>query len=73
MRVVAPDLPLDRALEWIAGDGQALVIDGDRLVGRLTTSEVDQWYRRRISGETTPQDAAPVPPRPDLGGVGDWQ
>ena len=73
MRVVAPDLPLDRALEWIAGDGQALVIDGERLVGRLTTSEVDRWYRRRISGEIGPEDAAPVPPRPDLGGVGDWR
>jgi hypothetical protein len=72
MRVVAPDLPLDQALEWIAGDGQALVVDGERLVGQLTTSEVDRWYRRRISGETSPEDAA-VPPRPDLGGVGDWQ
>jgi Zn-dependent protease len=71
IRVVAPDLPLDRALEWIAGGGQALVIDGDRLVGRLTATDVDRWYRRRVAGETIPGDAAPVPPRPDLGGVGD--
>ena len=72
MRVVEPGLPLDRALEWIAGNGQALVIDGERLVGRLTAGDIDRWYQRRTSGETTP-DAAPVPPRPDLGGVGDWR
>jgi Zn-dependent protease/CBS domain-containing protein len=73
MRIVRPDVPLDRALEWIAGDGQALVVDSDRLLGRLTSSDVDRWYRRRIAGETTPDGAAPVPPRPDLGGVGDWR
>ena len=31
MRGWPPDLPLDRALEWIAGGGQALVVDGERL------------------------------------------
>ena len=73
MRTVQPDLPLDRAIEWMAGGGQALVLDGERLLGRLTTNDVDRWYRRRIVGETVPDEAAPVPPRPDLGGVGDWQ
>ena len=52
---------------------QALVLDSERLVGRITTDDVDRWYRRRIVGETVPDEAAPVPPRPDLGGVGDWR
>jgi Zn-dependent protease/CBS domain-containing protein len=73
MRVVRPDLALDRALEWIAGGGQALVLDGDRLLGRLTAGDIDRWYQRRLAGETRPGDSAPVPPRPDLGGVGDWR
>jgi Zn-dependent protease len=73
LRAVRPDLPLDRALEWIAGGGQALVIDGERLLGRLTTNDVDRWYRRRIAGVADADEAAPVPPRPDLGGVGDWR
>ena len=73
MRTVPPDLPLDRAIEWIAGNGQALVLDGERLLGRLTTIDIDRWYRRRITGVTEADDTAPVPPRPDLGGVGDWR
>jgi Zn-dependent protease len=73
MRLVRPDLPLDRALEWIAGGGQALVVDGDRVLGRITASDIDRWYRIRIEGGTTPGQTAPVPPRPDLGGVGDWR
>jgi hypothetical protein len=73
MREVRPDLPLDRAIEWLAGGGQALVVDGDRVLGRLSTDDIDNWYRRRLTGVTGPSDAAPVPPRPDLGGVGDWQ
>ena len=73
MRTVQPDLSLDRALEWMAGSGQALVLDGERLLGRLTTVDVDRWYRRRIVGGTVEDEAAPVPPRPDLGGVGDWR
>ena len=74
MRVVRPDLPLDRALEWIAGGGQALVLDGER----LARSAHDE--RRRpvvpapdLGRDRRRRDAAPVPPRPDLGGVGDWR
>jgi CBS domain-containing protein len=73
VRSLPPDLPLDRALEWIAGSGQALVLDGERLLGRLTTSDVDRWYRRRILGVREPDGTGSVPPRPDLGGVGDWR
>jgi Zn-dependent protease/CBS domain-containing protein len=73
MRWVRPDLTLDRALEWIAGSGQALVLDGERLLGRLTTRDVDRWYQRRILGAPTPDETGAVPPRPDLGGVGDWR
>jgi CBS domain-containing protein len=73
MRTVQPDLPLDRAIEWIAGGGQALVLDGARLIGRLTSDDVDRWYRRRIAGPTEADEDSPVPPRPDLGGVGDWR
>lgn len=73
MRTVRPDLPLDRAIEWIAGSGQALVIDGERLLGRLTSGDVDRWYRQRILGAVVPDGTGGVPPRPDLGGVGDWR
>lgn len=72
MRAVRPDLPLDRALEWMAGHGQALVLGEQRLLGRLTTADVDRWYQHRILGVTVPE-AGPVPPRPDLGGVGEWR
>jgi len=73
MRWIRPDLPLDRAIEWIAGSGQALVLDGDRLLGRLTTRDIDRWYQRRVLGVAAPDEAGAVPPRPDLGGVGDWR
>lgn len=73
MRTVPPDLPLDRAIEWISGSGQALVIDGERLLGRFTSGDVDQWYRQRILGAAVPDGTGGVPPRPDLGGVGDWR
>ena len=73
MRWVRPDLTLDRALEWIAGSGQALVLDGDRLLGRLTTRDIDRWYQRRVLGASAPEESGAVPPRPDLGGVGDWR
>ena len=73
MRWVRPDLTLDRALEWIAGSGQALVLDGERSLGRLTTRDVDRWYQRRILGTPAPEETGAVPPRPDLGGVGDWR
>jgi len=73
MRTVPPDLPLDRALEWIAGSGRALVLDDERLLGRLTTADIDRWYRRRILGSAVPDEDGTVPPRPDLGGVGDWR
>jgi Zn-dependent protease/CBS domain-containing protein len=72
MRSVPPDLSLDRALESIAGSGQALVLEGERLLGRLTTTDIDRWYRRRILGDRVADQAGRVPPRPDLGGVGDW-
>ncbi len=74
MRSVPPELPLDRALEWIVGGGQALVLEEGRPIGRLTTDDIDRWYRRRSGGATPADEAAqPVPPRPDLGGVGDWR
>jgi Zn-dependent protease len=73
IRVVTPDQPLDRALEWIAGSSQALVLEGERLVGRITTRDIDRWLARRdrprdrdagIGGD----DA--VPRRPDIPGSG---
>jgi Zn-dependent protease/CBS domain-containing protein len=54
MRSVRPDLSLDRALESIAGGGQLLVLEGERLLGRLTTRDIDRWYRRRILGASVP-------------------
>jgi Zn-dependent protease len=70
MRVVDPEMTLDRALEWIAGSGQALVLDGDRLVGRLTSRDVDRWYARRLHGLVDETDRGNVPPRPDVPGRG---
>ena len=72
MRSVPPDLSLDQALESIAGSGQALVLQGERSLGRLTTRDIDRWYQRRILGHPMSDEAGRVPPRPDLGGVGDW-
>lgn len=72
VRAVAADQPLDRALEWMAGSGQALVLDRERPVGVLTASDIDRWYARRVRGST--EDAGEtVPPRPDspARGVGD--
>ena len=66
VRIVPPDLPLDRALEWIAGGEQALVLDGDRLAGVLSARDVDRWYARRLHGIAQPEDTGPVPPRPDV-------
>jgi Zn-dependent protease len=73
MMVVDPEMPLDRALEWIAGSGQALVLDDGRSVGRLTTRDVDRWYARRLHGIVDDTDLGRVPPRPDVpkGGVGE--
>jgi Zn-dependent protease len=65
MRVLDPAQPLDRALEWIAASGQALVLDDGRPLGRLTTRDVDRWYARRVPGAAG-EDGAWVPPRPDL-------
>ena len=72
VRTLGPDLSLDRALEWIAGKGQALVLDDGRVIGRLTTRDVDRWYRRHVLGHEVPDETGRIPPRPDLGGVGDW-
>jgi Zn-dependent protease len=66
MRTVTPDLSLDGALERMSGSGQALVLDGDRVVGRLTAGGIDRWYRRRVLNAGS-DDRETVPPRPDLG------
>ena len=70
VRIVSPDLPLDRALERIGGFGQAFVMDGERLVGRLTTRDVDRWYARSARGVVDEPDRGAIPPRPDLPGRG---
>ncbi|HEX5936601.1 MAG TPA: site-2 protease family protein [Actinomycetota bacterium] len=72
VRTLQPDLSLDRALEWIAGKGQALVLDDGRVIGELTTRDVDRWYRRHVLGDSVSDETGRIPPRPDLGGVGDW-
>jgi Zn-dependent protease len=68
-RVVRPTLPLDRTIEVIAGSGQALVMDGERLVGRITGPDIDRWYAGRQGGPIGSEPGA-VPPRPDLPGSG---
>ena len=72
VRTVGPLDPLDRAIESMAGGGQALVIEDDRLVGLLTAEDVDRWYRQRVARAVHPNAPVAVPPRPDLpdGGVG---
>jgi Zn-dependent protease len=70
MRVVSSDTPLDKALERMAGSGQAFVMDGERLVGRLTTRDVDRWYARSVRGIVDEPEPGAIPPRPDLPGRG---
>lgn len=66
VRMVGPDEPLDRAIESMAGGGQALVIDGDRVVGLITAEDVDRWYRQRAARAFPTEPSIGVPPRPDL-------
>lgn len=70
MRVLEPEMSLDRALESIAGSGQGLVLDGERLIGRITTRDIDRWYARRLHGIGDENDLGRVPPRPDMPGRG---
>ena len=74
--IVAPDEPLDDALEWIAGR-QGLVLDDGRLVGAISARDVERWYQRRFEGRLEDDDGegvsppegdfgVPVPPRPDV-------
>jgi Zn-dependent protease/CBS domain-containing protein len=70
VRAVSPSLSLDRALEWIAGGGHALVLDDERLVGQLTSRDIDRWYAHRVRGSVEGDEPRLVPPRPDLPGRG---
>jgi Zn-dependent protease len=72
VRTVGSRQPLDRAIESMAGGGQALVVDDGRLVGLITAEDVDRWYRQRGAGALQPDPRIAVPPRPDVpgGGVG---
>ena len=65
VRTVGSDEPLDRAIESMAGGGQALVVDDDRVVGLITAEDVDRWYRLRRTGAFRTEPSV-VPPRPDL-------
>jgi Zn-dependent protease len=68
VRTVGPDEPLDRAIESMAGGGQALVVDDDRVVGLVTAEDVDRWYRLKAARTLQPNPTSGVPPRPDLPG-----
>lgn len=70
VRAIGPQQPLDRAIESMAGSGQALVVDDERLVGLITAEDVDRWYRRRATRSAGPEPPVGVPPRPDLPGRG---
>jgi len=52
--VVAPDEPLDDALEWVAGR-QGLVLRDGVLVGAISADDVERWYRRRFEGRSPAQ------------------
>jgi Zn-dependent protease len=69
-RVVRRDLPLDRAIEVLAGSGQALVLDGDRVIGRLSASDIDRWYAAERGGGAVGSEPGSIPPRPDMPGRG---
>ncbi|MEX0984041.1 MAG: site-2 protease family protein [Actinomycetota bacterium] len=56
--VLAPDEPLDDALEWLGGR-EGLVLRDGVLVGSLSPTDVEAWYVRRHAPEGA------VPPRPD--------
>ena len=46
---VAPDEPLDDALEWLGGR-ESLVLRDGVLVGAIGPADVERWYRRVIEG-----------------------
>lgn len=68
VRTIGSDQPLDRAIESMAGAGQALVVDDGRLIGLVTAEDVDRWYRQRVARSMQPEAQIGVPPRPDLPG-----
>jgi Zn-dependent protease/CBS domain-containing protein len=69
VRMVGSGQPLDRAIESMAGAGQALVVDDGRLIGLITAEDVDRWYRQRGARSMQPEPRVGVPPRPDLPGA----
>jgi Zn-dependent protease len=58
---VQADDALDRALDLLAGR-HGLVLDDGRLVGSLSTEDIDAWLRRRQAG--LPDDRTEVGPPP---------
>jgi Zn-dependent protease len=66
MPVVGPDDGLDDAVEWIGGR-DALVLRDGVLVGAISPSDIERWYRGRWeSGQQQPLVSTQIPPRPDL-------
>jgi len=66
MPVVDPDDGLDDAVEWIGGR-DALVLRDGVLVGAISPSDIERWYRDRWEGgRQQPLVSTPIPPRPDL-------
>jgi Zn-dependent protease len=66
--VLAPDEPLDEALEWL-GTKDGLVMRGDALVGAIGPGDIERWYDRVVLGRPGPPVASgpgSIPPRPDL-------
>jgi Zn-dependent protease/CBS domain-containing protein len=68
VRAIGSREPLDRAIESMAGRGQALVVDDGDVVGLITAEDVDRWYRQRGARALQPDPRIGVPPRPDLPG-----
>ena len=64
---VEPDLPLDDAVERLAGR-DAMVMQDGRLLGALGADEIESWLRGGAPREAGPAHdiACGLPPRPDL-------
>jgi Zn-dependent protease len=66
MPVVDPADGLDDAVEWIGGR-DALVLRDGVLVGAISPSDIERWYRDRWeAGRQQPLVSTRIPPRPDL-------
>jgi len=64
---VEPSETLDEVLEWLAGRDGLVVTNDGRVVGTISSADIERWFRQIHAGRARPSDEpTQVPPRPDL-------